>query len=109
MTWDLAGVAIDSAGVVGGTELTAGALRRFSRLGALVERDHAKAAARICKPRQTAVLSNGSHHVVLMNARQSSITGIAARPPARVHFSAAAAEANDIASATVSLPPMGKA
>lgn len=40
MTWDLAGVAIDSAGVVGGTELTAGALRRFSRLRALVERDH---------------------------------------------------------------------
>ncbi len=45
MAWDLAGVAIDSAGLVGGTELTPAALRRFSRLGALVERDRGDIAA----------------------------------------------------------------
>lgn len=33
MPWDLAGVAIDSAGVVGGTELTPAALRTLSHLG----------------------------------------------------------------------------
>ncbi|HET6160837.1 MAG TPA: arginase family protein [Dongiaceae bacterium] len=33
MPWNLAGVAIDSAGVVGGTELTPAALRKYSRLG----------------------------------------------------------------------------
>ncbi|HWA49566.1 MAG TPA: hypothetical protein VG742_14940, partial [Dongiaceae bacterium] len=45
MAWDLAGVAIDSAGVVGGTELTAGALRRFSNLGTLTQRDHGDVVA----------------------------------------------------------------
>lgn len=45
MAWDLAGVAIDSAGLVGGTELTPAALRRFSHLGALVERDRGDIAA----------------------------------------------------------------
>lgn len=35
MAWNLAGVAIDSAGVVGGTERTPAALRRVSGIGAL--------------------------------------------------------------------------
>lgn len=39
MAWDLAGIAIDSAGIVGGTELTPGALRRYSKLAELAERD----------------------------------------------------------------------
>ncbi len=45
MPWDLAGVAIDSAGVVGGTELTPAALRKFSRLGRMVDSDHGDVAA----------------------------------------------------------------
>ncbi len=40
MPWDLAGVSIDSAGVVGGTELAPAALRKFSRLGQMVVTDH---------------------------------------------------------------------
>jgi arginase len=40
MPWDLAGVAIDSAGVVGGTELTPAALRQLSHLGRLATADH---------------------------------------------------------------------
>jgi arginase len=45
MPWDLAGVAIDSAGVVGGTELTPAALRKFSRLGQMVSVDHGDVVA----------------------------------------------------------------
>jgi len=45
MPWALAGVAIDSAGVVGGTELTPGALRRHSRLQRMVAMDHGDLAA----------------------------------------------------------------
>lgn len=45
MPWDLAGIAIDSAGLVGGTELMPAALRKYSRLGALVRRDHGDVAA----------------------------------------------------------------
>ncbi len=40
MSWALAGVAIDSAGVVGGTELTPAALRKHSRLQRMVAVDH---------------------------------------------------------------------
>jgi arginase len=40
MPWDLAGVAIDSAGIVGGTELTPAALREFSRLRQMTAVDH---------------------------------------------------------------------
>lgn len=47
MPWDLAGIAIDSAGVTGGTELTAGALRRYSNLGKLAARDLGDLAAPI--------------------------------------------------------------
>ena len=45
MSWALAGVAIDSAGVVGGTELTPAALRKQSRLQRMVTRDHGDVAA----------------------------------------------------------------
>jgi arginase len=40
MPWALAGVAVDSAGVVGGTELTPAALRKHSRLQRMVMVDH---------------------------------------------------------------------
>jgi arginase len=40
MSWSTAGVAIDSAGIIGGTELTPVALRRHSRLQQMVAVDH---------------------------------------------------------------------
>jgi len=40
MPWNLAGIAIDSAGIVGGTELTPAALRKFSRLAEMAAHDH---------------------------------------------------------------------
>jgi len=40
MSWSMAGVAIDSAGIVGGTELTPAALRKHSRLQQMVVVDH---------------------------------------------------------------------
>src|SRR6185436_14580323 len=40
MSWSMAGVAIDSAGIVGGTELTPAALRKHSRLQQMVAIDH---------------------------------------------------------------------
>jgi arginase len=40
MAWSMAGVAIDSAGIVGGTELTPAALRERSRLQQIVSVDH---------------------------------------------------------------------
>jgi arginase len=45
MSWDLAGIAIDSAGVRGGTELTPAALRGHSRLPGLTAVDHGDVAA----------------------------------------------------------------
>ncbi|MEZ5829970.1 MAG: arginase family protein [Dongiaceae bacterium] len=45
MPWMLAGVSIDSAGVVGGTELTPAALRKFSRLSQMVDVDHGDVVA----------------------------------------------------------------
>ncbi|WP_162917383.1 arginase family protein [Dongia deserti] len=45
MLWNLAGVSIDSAGVVGGTELAPSALRRYSRLQQLVTTDLGDVAA----------------------------------------------------------------
>ena len=39
MPWDLAGIAIDSAGITGGTELAPGTLRRYSDLSRLAARD----------------------------------------------------------------------
>jgi arginase len=40
MPWSMAGVAIDSAGVTGGTELTSAALRHYSRLPRMAAIDH---------------------------------------------------------------------
>jgi hypothetical protein len=40
MSWTWQGVAIDSAGIVGGTELTPAALRKHSRLQQMVAIDH---------------------------------------------------------------------
>jgi arginase len=45
MPWALAGVAIDSAGVIGGTELTPAALRKFSCLQQMVAIDHGDVVA----------------------------------------------------------------
>jgi arginase len=45
MSWSMAGLAIDSAGVVGGTELTSAALRKHSRLQRMVTVDHGDVAA----------------------------------------------------------------
>jgi arginase len=45
MAWALAGVAIDSAGVIGGTELTPAALRTCSRLQGMTGVDHGDLAA----------------------------------------------------------------
>lgn len=45
MPWSLSGVAIDSAGVRGGTELTPTALRRHSRLSRMTAIDHGDIAA----------------------------------------------------------------
>jgi arginase len=70
MAWDLAGVAIDSAGVVGGTELTAGRLRELSRLGTLVARDHGDVAAPVHDPRRDAASGIVGHaEIVAATAR----------------------------------------
>jgi len=45
MSWNLAGVSIDSAGVVGGTELTPAALRKYGRLQRMVATDHGDVVA----------------------------------------------------------------
>ncbi|HKP25455.1 MAG TPA: arginase family protein [Dongiaceae bacterium] len=45
MPWALTGVAIDSAGIVGGTELTPAALRKRSRLQRMVAVDHGDLSA----------------------------------------------------------------
>src|SRR5687768_874568 len=45
MPWSMAGVAIDSAGVIGGTELTPAALRRYSRLPRMTAIDHGDVVA----------------------------------------------------------------
>lgn len=47
MPWDLAGIAIDSAGITGGTELAPGTLRRYSDLSRLAARDLGDLAAPI--------------------------------------------------------------
>src|SRR5262245_35204699 len=47
MPWDLAGVSIDSAGVVGGTELTPAALRAASNLQRMVATDRGDIVATI--------------------------------------------------------------
>jgi len=70
MAWDLAGVAIDSAGVVGGTELTAGRLRELSHLGKLVERDHGDVAAPVHDPKRDAASGIVGHaEIVAATAR----------------------------------------
>lgn len=51
MTWNLAGVAIDSAGIAGGTERTPAALRRLSDLGNLAH-DLGDLAAPVHDPRR---------------------------------------------------------
>jgi arginase len=50
--WNLAGVSIDSAGVVGGTELTPSALRRCSRLQQRVAADLGDVSAPVHDPRR---------------------------------------------------------
>lgn len=45
MPWSLAGVAIDSAGITGGTELAPAALRRYSRLPRMAAVDHGDVVA----------------------------------------------------------------
>jgi len=52
MAWTLAGVAIDSAGVVGGTELTPAALRRTSRLQQMAVIDHGDVVAPVHERRR---------------------------------------------------------
>ena len=52
MPWNLAGIPIDSAGIVGGTELTPGALRQSSRLQQLVAADLGDVAAPVHDPRR---------------------------------------------------------
>jgi arginase len=54
MPWNLAGVSIDSAGVVGGTELTPGALRRCSNLRQRMAADLGDIAAPVHEPRRDA-------------------------------------------------------
>ncbi len=74
----------------------------------LVQRNHAKVAIRIRQARDAPVFSDRSHWCVLMKARQSLMEGIPARPPERVHFSAAAAAANAMASCTLRPAPIAK-
>src|SRR5262249_19650517 len=81
----------------------------FKQRRPLIERDHAKMAVRVGKPCQAAILTNRSHSSFLMKATQSSMVGMPARPPGRMHFSAAAADANDMASCTASSPPIANA
>ncbi len=50
MPWNLAGISIDSAGIVGGTELTPGTLRQQSRLRQLVAADLGDVAAPVHDP-----------------------------------------------------------
>lgn len=70
MAWDLAGVAIDSAGVIGGTELTARRLRELSRLGALVERDRGDVVAPVHDPKRDAATGIVGHaEIVAATAR----------------------------------------
>jgi arginase len=54
MPWNLAGISIDSAGVVGGTELTSAALRQYSRLQQLVATDLGDVAAPVHDSRRDA-------------------------------------------------------
>lgn len=70
MPWDLAGIAIDSAGLVGGTELTAAKLRELSRLGALVDRDLGDVTAPVHDHRRDAASGLVGHaEVVAATAR----------------------------------------
>ena len=52
MPWALAGVSIDSAGLVGGTELTPAALRKYSRLRQMVATDHGDVVAPVHEKRR---------------------------------------------------------
>ncbi len=74
----------------------------------LVQRHHAKVAIRIRQARDAAVLSDRSHWCVLMKARQSLMDGMPVRPPERVHFSAAAADAKAMASCTARPAPIAR-
>lgn len=70
MPWSLAGIAVDSAGIVGGTELAPGRLRELSRLSALAAEDHGDLAAPIHDPkRDTASGLVGHADVVAATAR----------------------------------------
>jgi len=61
MPWDLAGVAIDSAGIVGGTELTPAALRTFSRLQQMTAVDHGDIVAPVHDKRRDPLSSLVGH------------------------------------------------
>ena len=65
MPWNLAGVAIDSAGVVGGTELTPAALRKFSRLQQMVAVDHGDVVAPVHEKRRDPRSGLVGHHEVV--------------------------------------------
>lgn len=65
MNWDLAGIAIDSAGICGGTELTPGALRRWSDLSGIVARDLGDFAAPIHDGRRDPVSGIVGHAEVV--------------------------------------------
>jgi arginase len=65
MAWSMAGIAIDSAGVVGGTELTPAALRKRSRLQQLVQVDHGDLVAPVHDRRRDPRSGLVGHHEVV--------------------------------------------
>jgi hypothetical protein len=58
---------------------------------------------------KAAGFSECEHNVSFQEDLSSSSVGMAARPPARVHFNAAAALANDMLSRILSWAPIAKA
>jgi arginase len=66
MAWNLAGVAIDSAGISGGTELTPAALRRLSGIGQLAASDLGDLAAPVHDAARDAASGIVGHREVVM-------------------------------------------
>lgn len=69
MAWSMAGIMIDSAGVVGGTELTPAALRKHSRLQELVRVDHGDVAAPVHDSRRNPRTGLVGHREVVTATR----------------------------------------
>jgi arginase len=65
MPWDLAGVAIDSAGIVGGTELAPAALRKFSHLRQMTAVDHGDIVAPVHDKRRDPLSGLVGHREVV--------------------------------------------